>query len=344
MTADIVGALPETDPDAPAPPDGRIRLMDERDTALYQWGGYVPGEDEQPRVTAALSYPLASWQLEYYAPARAMGEDFGSSVWFNIGSALGVLALALVALALYFYREYAREMREAAQRVSFVNQVSHELKTPLTNIRMYAEMMEDDLSDAEERPRRHLAVIVTESQRLSRLIGNVLSFSRQQRSALRLRPVPGNVDDVLRAAAGRFAAALDAKGVAVSYDGSAGQEALFDPDVLEQILGNLLSNVEKYAASGRKVEIATRQDGDTVTATVADQGPGIPRSEQERIFRPFHRLSDKLTEGVAGTGIGLAIARDLARLHGGDLVLVPNEEGACFKLIVRAARTDSGGA
>jgi signal transduction histidine kinase len=344
LTADIVGALPETDPDEPALPDGRIRLMDERETVLYQWGGYVPGDDESPRVTSALSYPLASWQLEYYAPARAMGGDFGRSVWFNVGSALGVLALALVAMAIYFYREYAREMWEAARRVSFVNQVSHELKTPLTNIRMYAEMMEDDLDDTDERSRHHLSVIVSESQRLSRLIGNVLTFSRQQRSALRFRPTPGNVDDVLRAAAGRFEAALGANGVAVVFHGAAGGEAMFDPDILEQILGNLLSNVEKYAASGGRVEITTRQEGDTVAVTVADQGPGIPRGERERIFRPFHRLSDKLTEGVAGTGIGLAIARDLARLHGGDLVLVPAERGACFKLTAHAARIDSGGA
>ncbi|MCH7728560.1 MAG: hypothetical protein IH991_19070, partial [Planctomycetes bacterium] len=106
-------------------------------------------------------------------------------------SALAVMGVALGGLAIYLYRGHAREMHEASQRVNFVNQVSHELKTPLTNIRMYADLMELDLQaiDAESaaKPHSRLQVIISESQRLSRLIGNVLTFAKQQRGPMELR-------------------------------------------------------------------------------------------------------------------------------------------------------------
>ena len=344
LMADIVGILPDTDPLEPALADGRIALLDSNADIIYQWGGYEPPEDEGPQASLALSPPLSSWGLEYYARAESLGTPFGGSVMFNLLSGLGVLALTVVALAAYYYRESSREIREATQRISFVNKVSHELKTPLTNIRMYAEMLEGELDDADEKPRRHLGIIVEESQRLSRLIGNVLTFSRKQRSALKLHRAVGNVDEVLRAVLDHFQAPLRAKGIEIAFDGRASEDAEFDQDVLEQIVGNLLSNVEKYAAPADRVTITSEQDGDAVHVTVADNGSGIPPKERARIFEPFYRISNKLTDGVAGTGIGLAIARDLARLHGGDLTLEPTSQGACFKLTIHAPRKNPGDA
>jgi signal transduction histidine kinase len=307
----------------------------------YQWGSYEPAERELSRASLSLSPPLSAWKLEYYAPSDLVGAGFGRGVLFNVLSGLGVLAVAMAALAIYFYRESSREMREAAQRVSFVNQVSHELKTPLTSIRMYAEMLEGQLEGAVEKPRKYLDVIVSESQRLSRLIGNVLTFSRKQRSALKLHRTIGNVDEVLRAVLDHFAAALRSRGIEIVFSGAAHHAAEFDHDALEQIVGNLLSNVEKYAAGADRVEIVSMQDGDTVTIAVTDNGPGIPPHERRRIFEPFHRVSNKLTDGVAGTGIGLAIARDLARLHGGDLTLEPTSQGASFKLVLHVPQQGS---
>src|SRR6185503_4134452 len=103
----------------------------------------------------------------------------------------------------------------------------------------------------------------------------------------------------------------------------------------EQILGNLFSNVEKYAAQGGLMEVTSRQNGSTTLIVVADRGPGIPRGQEEKIFDPFHRLSNKLSDGVTGTGIGLSIARELARKHGGDLKAVASDVGACFLLELR---------
>jgi signal transduction histidine kinase len=105
-----------------------------------------------------------------------------------------------------------------------------------------------------------------------------------------------------------------------------------DPDVLGQILANLLGNVEKYAAAGGRVDLASTQAGDRTTLRVSDRGPGVPSGDRERIFEPFIRLGDGPSEGASGTGIGLTISRELARLHGGDLSLEPSAAGAVFRL------------
>ncbi|MEZ5302155.1 MAG: ATP-binding protein [Verrucomicrobiales bacterium] len=111
--------------------------------------------------------------------------------------------------------------------------------------------------------------------------------------------------------------------------------AQIDADAIEQILGNLIGNAEKYAARG-EIRVRAQQDGDTLVLRVEDDGPGIPPDKAEAIFLPFERLSDQVTEGVSGAGIGLPIARELARLHGGDLRLVPGKSGAIFEAKLHA--------
>jgi signal transduction histidine kinase len=348
LLADIVGELPDSDAAVTAPQysfgsaaaaanlrEGRIALVGGDGAAIYQWGLYEPSEGELPQVRLDLAPPLDSWSLLYYTPAPAGQGRIGGSLLLNLVAGLGALVLALIGLAAYFYRESTRGMREAAARVSFVNQVSHELKTPLTNIRMYAELLERSIPEGDAKATRHLDIIVSESQRLSRLIGNVLTFARRQNDKLTLHPADGSIDRCIEFVLGHFQAALEARGVRTRFDAGAGALVRFDRDALEQILGNLFSNVEKYAAGGGWMEVASRQQGDTTTITVRDRGPGIPKGQEERIFQPFQRLSDKLSDGTAGTGIGLTIARELARRHEGDLRVVAMTEGACFELHLR---------
>ncbi len=326
LLADLVGVLPDT---GESGPDERVALLDSAGRVVYQWGRRAPKGDEAPRRTRALPAPLNAWQLAWYGAPPAEGGDHLAR-WLG----LGAMGLALLGLAGWFSRESTRELRRAAQRVSFVNQVSHELKTPLTNIRMYAELLEDELADTDERAERYVGIIVSESQRLSRLIANILSFARHQREQLSVRRAPAVVDDVVRQTLDQFAPSLAAAGVAPQLDLAAGATVSVDADALGQMLGNLLSNVEKYAA-GRPVDLVTRQAGGVTTLTVRDHGPGIPRAARGKVFEPFHRLSNALSDGVTGTGIGLGIARELARLHGGDLVLEADEGGAAFTITLQ---------
>ena len=335
LMADVVAELPITDPDDPAQLHDRIVLLDARGAAIYQWGRHEPQMDEVPRVKRALSPPLGAWTLEYYVSEPGIAAATSSGTALGLSAGLLALCLALAGLGAYFHRESSREIREASLRVDFVNQVSHELKTPLTNIRMYAELLQRNLDPVDVKAARHVGIIVSESQRLSRLIGNVLTFARQRRDALVLRPVAGCLDDTVGEILTQFGPALETRGVEVRYDDGAPQTVEFDADVVTQVVANLMSNVEKYAAGGGLLAVATSIEGDLATVTVGDHGPGIPEASAARVFEPFVRLHDAVTEGAAGAGIGLALARDLARLHGGDLVLRPARRGALFAFTFR---------
>lgn len=336
LLSDIVGELPHSDSGDASLRQGRVVLAAGDGAAVYQWGAYDPPVGDTPRARLDLAPPLDAWSLLYFTPASAPAARIGGSLFLTLTAGLGALALALVGLAAYFYRESTREMREARDRVSFVNQVSHELKTPLTNIRLYAELLERGLPEGDAAAARQLDVIVSESQRLSRLIGNVLTFARRQNDRITLHPTDGSIDQCIASVLAHFRPALDARGVKTRFDAGAAAQVRFDRDALEQILGNLFSNVEKYAAAGGWLEVTSRQQGAMTSIAVADCGPGIPRGQEERIFVPFHRISNRLSDGVTGTGIGLTIARELARRHGGDLQVVPTDAGACLRLQLHA--------
>lgn len=340
--ADVISSLPPTDPADPATPRACFRLADANGAPVYEWGLGEPAEGEKPRFARELSAPLGSWRIEQFPAGDDIAAAPGGGLLLGLLSGLGALVLVVAGLGAYFIRESGRDIREAQRRVSFVNQVSHELKTPLTNIRMYAELLEESLDDGDEASRGRVQVIVEESRRLSRLIANVLSFARQGRGKLSVRPLPGVVDDVVAQVIDQFRPALASRGVEVAFAPGAPGTVRVDADALGQILGNLLGNIEKYAAGGGHAGIASRREGDTTIVEVADRGPGIPSWAHRKVFEPFWRLSNAVTDGVAGTGIGLSIARDLARLHGGDLALVPAPQGTRFRLALRTPAVRAG--
>ncbi len=333
-----------------------IKLIDNNNSVIYQWGEYIPQKQQKYSSMLLLNNPLNSWKLEYYTNPKSYNPVFNL---FNILGVLIAIGATLGGLAYYLYREHRREIILGKQRVNFVSQVSHELKTPLTNIRMYAELLENQLEeellheeqqleehcsegqaqqdqyyDADPKYLKHIKIISSESQRLSRLIANILNFSKSTKSGLKIHKTQGEIDAVVSAVISKFEPLLGAKGFEFDIQLNARNLVFFDHDALEQILNNLLSNVEKYAASGKYLAVSTSQGNEYSTITVQDKGPGIPASEHLKVFRPFYRISSKLTDGVSGTGIGLSIAKDLAILHGGSLKLVPFESGACFKLII----------
>jgi signal transduction histidine kinase len=309
---------------------------------MYEWGEYEPPDECTPLVESAVSTPLTSWRLQAVVPETLLaGESRG--LVFQLVTGIVVSAVALSILAAFFWREYSREVRQASQRVSFVNQVSHELKTPLTNIRMYADLLAVDLENVDEatggKSPDRLRIIVSESQRLSRLISNVLTFGRQQRETLVLRRREASVDELIQRVVEQFEPTLERLGIATDLSLDAAPAVSIGEDAVEQILVNLISNVEKYAADGGLLKITTSLNISTVSIVVADAGSGIPITMQRAVFEPFVRVSSRL-EDAAGTGIGLSIARDLARLHGGDLRMIDAAAGASFCVELEASERD----
>ena len=336
----LINALPSTDfpsGNRETDEDFRIVITDVGEEVFYQWGNYSPAGEEESLSELALPFPLNAWRISYFGPLVSSG-GAGRRI-IAIFTPIAVVVIAMVGLALYLYRESTREVREAMERVTFVNQVSHELKTPLTNIRMYAELLDNRIGKKDPKARNYLQIVEGESRRLSRLIGNVLTFSKEKKSGILLNRGEGNPEEIISSVLESFRLSLDSKEIETEVDLQCAGSVLIDRDIAEQIVSNLISNVEKYGADGRYLFISCRLEGETTLIRVADRGPGIPDSLHDKVFSPFYRISSRLSDGVSGTGIGLSIVRTLARLHEGDAYIVPSETGALFEVTLRTPRT-----
>lgn len=318
------------------------KLVDENNTVIYRFGSFDPvNKKDLPVMFRSLSSPMERWRFDLYAPTSFINPTEKISNILLIS--LITIGVMITGFVLLLSKELRRDLREASQRLSFVNQVSHELKTPLTNIRMYAELLEENLDDElQESEKRHLNVIGEESRRLSRLIENVLTFSKEKQKKLNLEPAPGDLIEVVESTVQTFLPALKQAGISeVNIINKLETKTVFDPDGVEQILGNLLSNVEKYASEGEKILIQLNEVNGKHQLTFLDHGPGIPTGKEKMIFEPFQRLENTLAAKSTGTGIGLTIARSLARRMGGDLIYDPKYKGAgaCFKLMLNPEKT-----
>jgi len=294
--------------------------------------------ENRPDLLLPLASRFGQWDLVSWDPRKIL-------VHYDQATLLvtATIGLAMAVLGATAFIQQRTALALAAQRVSFVNRVSHELRTPLTNMLLNIDLATDA---AEELPRdvgRRLALVKEEASRLGRLIENVLTFSRNEEGKLRLHPCACVPASVVSAVAEQFAASFKRHGLELRRtDENSGAACLLDADALAQVLGNLLSNVEKYVPSGA-VEIVTKVSEGVLSIRVSDEGPGIPRSAAEQVFRPFERLDSSIREGVSGTGLGLAIARDLARRMGGSLRLVPSTRGASFELRIPAPSAPTPG-
>ncbi len=251
----------------------------------------------------------------------------------------GVLAVAvgtsvlLSLLGVVAYAAQSKALREVTARVSFVNRVSHELGTPLTNLTLSLDLAREALqeapSTATKEVEKRLAIAQEESRRLGRLTANVLTFARGEQERLTQHPsyfAPAhNVQCVLD----QFQPSFQRRGIQVSASLDESLTVHLDADFMSQITANLLSNVEKYASQGGKVMVllGKAKHGTQFQLQVRDFGPGIPEAHLERLFRPFERLHTSLTEGVSGTGLGLSIVKDLAERSGGRVEAINLSDG-----------------
>ena len=310
---------------------GSIDLVDGAGRLLHRWGSRAPDSSalDRPMAAGALGAPFEGWSLRVHGLEAAWAERSRGEALRAILLRWGIAAAVWLLVVFLVSREWTRALREARQRTGFVQQVSHELRTPLTNIRLHAELARD--GTLEDDTFRHLEVVGQETERLSRLVANILAFARSEKEPPRVQPVRLSVESLLDSALGPFAPVAARSGVAIErrVEAPAGSEIVVDPDAATQVLQNLVGNAFKYASAGKWIGIEFALRPERWEIRVRDRGPGIPASQRERVFAPFFRLSDRI-EGVAGTGIGLGIARDLARAHGGDLVIEPAPAGATF--------------
>ena len=296
--------------------------------------------------------PLLVSGPEHHGPAAAIIPyrshlgDFEITAWDGIQNRVvydpvtvtisSILAAALCLAGFLLFSYHQRTTRLARQRVSFVNQVSHELGTPLTNLNLNLELTKDFFDSNPTESKQRLGIVTEELTRLSRLVTNVLTFSQKERDTLKLHLEPCLPACIVSSVVDSFRLALERLDFEIQTDLPETPPLLLDPDALSQIVTNLISNVEKYASSGKFLRVSVEYQNEKLIVTIGDQGPGILKNQESRIFEPFRRLSQHTTEGVSGMGLGLAIAHELARKMNGDLELLPSSKGAHFQLTLPA--------
>ena len=282
---------------------------DWRDSARFV-AGAAQGEDLAPNFPG----------LKVVFAARAgaaLTQQASLQRAFYLAALFVVLGVTLFG-AYLLWRDVRRELGVAELRSQFVSSVSHELKTPLTAIRMFAETLRDGRSADSGMRDEYLETIVNESERLTRLLNNVLDFSKIEQGKKTYRPAPTALPEVLHAAvrALQYPLAQDGFDLRLQVDEDL-PPIRADADALQQAILNLLINAMKYSGSNRAIDLSLRvQNGDAIIE-VTDRGVGIPAEEQRHIFEKFYRVPTPENQRLPGTGLGLTLVEHIAHAHGG---------------------------
>ncbi len=253
-------------------------------------------------------------------------EQMFSTPW-SIQPAFYLLALILILGITLFgayllWRDVRREVQMAEMRSQFVSSVSHELKTPLTAIRMFAETLRLGRSKDAKTQNEYLDTIVNESQRLTRLLNNVLDFSKIEQGKRLYRPELASLYEVVQSAARTMEYPLSQYGFRLDVQTEEDlPEVRVDRDAIEQALLNLLHNAMKYSGESKEIGLHLKRKDGHALIQVVDHGIGIDPQEQKRIFEKFYRIPLPENERIVGTGLGLALVSHIVEAHGGYLEL-----------------------
>ncbi|MBA3708062.1 MAG: HAMP domain-containing histidine kinase [Planctomycetes bacterium] len=282
-------------------------------------------------------YPLASLPLALIpgdpAPDPTVRSPIARTLlvaWIGIGCALAALAALLAGV-----------LALGERRAMFVSAVTHELRTPITSLRMYAEMLGEGMVAGGEQRARYLATIRAEADRLGRLVENVLSYARLERSSHPGRMCAKPLAELIAGCGERLTRRCVEAGMELTIDlaQAASAQVIADPEWVEQILFNLVDNACKYAASAkdRCIAITAEMVPGSVRIAVADHGPGIAEDVRKRLFRPFAKSAREAAHSAPGVGLGLSLSRRLARRMGGELELEASTgEGTRMRLMLRS--------
>jgi signal transduction histidine kinase len=253
-----------------------------------------------------------------------------------------VVLAFIILMGLFAIYQSARGVMALSERRSrFVSSVTHELKTPLTNIRMYIEMLEQGIARDPEREQEYLRILGSESSRLSRLINNVLEFSKFEKKQTRLDLREGTLEEVIQEVKEVMQEKLRQEGFSLKVEMEELPPFKYDREAMIQILINLIDNSMKFGKSmpSREITIKVYPEPDMAKISVSDTGPGIPRHDLKKVFDDFYRVDSDLTRTTGGTGIGLALVNKLVTLMGGSVKADNNHGPGCTITISLPAKS-----
>ena len=234
-------------------------------------------------------------------------------------------------------RDIRRERKMSLLRADFVSNVTHELKTPLTSITMFAESIFQGRALTESENKKYSNVIIKESSNLKRMINNILTFSIREDNKLSYQFKETDLSMVVNSTLEEMNYWLDLHKFKVVTDIKEGVVGAIDPEAIKQVLANLINNAIKYSPFSKKLYIRLYKLDTKIYIEVEDKGIGIPKDEIPKIFEKFYRVRSKDMESTSGTGIGLTVTRDIIEAHDGSIqVSSVLNQGSSFKIILNA--------
>jgi len=279
-------------------------------------------EESTPGESLALTFrtfPLP-WKLLVSHPGIKALENSARREIFFYGFLLAVIVALMLFGAVMIARDISRESETNRLKTEFVNNISHELKTPLTLIRLYGETLQrkENLTDQEKK--ESYEIITKESERLSHLINNVLDFSRIEMGRKEFNFTKGYIQDITRETLESYRYHLEKKGFTIQSDIATDlPEMNFDGEAIASVLINLLSNAMKFSPEEKEVTVKLLRDSGNAVLQVADKGIGISQKEIPKIFERFYQSKNKVALEAKGSGLGLTLVKNIVEAHGGTI-------------------------
>jgi signal transduction histidine kinase len=311
-------------------------ILDQKATPLLVPEGEEQREWYRPFTAKEISELLPRWEAAAYLTNPDSIKEKAESAALVLWILIGFLLISLFLGGSFITVLLVNEMKLAQQKTNFVANVSHELKTPLTSIRLFAELLRDNRQPDSGKRKGYLDIMISETERLTRLINNVLDFTRMSKDKMNYKRERCDIICLCKSVIEAQRARLEHKGFALKIKFPAkAVHVHIDQEALKQVLINLLSNAEKYSRRKKRIDVKIEAEKDLVKINIADRGPGIPLKLREKIFKEFYRIDDSLSAPVAGSGLGLSISRRILRDHGGDIVYRAREGGgSIFQILV----------
>jgi signal transduction histidine kinase len=307
----------------------------------------VTGEERTASAdTVTLSFDKLPfpWKLVASQPARRDLEREVRRENVLYGIFLAVIVTLMFLGAILILRDIAREKETTRHRAEFVNNISHEFKTPLTLIRLYSETLECQEGLSREQKKEAYEIITKEVERLTHMINNVLDFSRIEMGRKELNFKSGDLPEVIRGTLNSYRYHLEKKGFLIHTDIAENLPPIeFDKEAIAGVLINLLSNATKFSPDRKEVTVRLFPKDGSAVLQVEDRGIGIPIKEREKIFEKFYQVKNEVVAEAGGSGLGLPLVKHIVEAHGGE-VRVESEpgKGSVFSVILPIERPANG--
>ncbi|MBN2246416.1 MAG: HAMP domain-containing histidine kinase [Candidatus Aminicenantes bacterium] len=305
-----------------------LTILDENGRPLLSPEESESRDWRRPFIAQEISELLPRWEVAAYLTDPGAITSKANTTAVIMWILILIFFVSIVTGGTYVLNTLRSEMDLARKKTNFVANVSHELKTPLTSIRMFAEMLRERRQTDRDKQEKYLDIMVSETERLTRLINNVLDFSRMDKGKKlyekKILDAASLCEELLESQRLR----LEQNGFEINFTRTSRPVYMEgDEEAFKQAVLNLLSNAEKYSQDQKKIDVEVTSTDDSVLINVKDRGIGIEPKQAQKIFKEFYRADESLTSKVRGSGLGLTISKKIINDLRGDILYYPREGG-----------------